>query len=68
MITLAELGSSSDVTWRTSSYSGNGAACVEVGWRRMDLALVRDSKDRAGGALAVDVPAWRAFLTVLARH
>ena len=67
--------------WRTSSYSSNGAACVEVGWRTSsyshgaaacvevapapDGVLVRDSKDRGGPALTVPTTAWRAFLTTV---
>ena len=47
--------------WRVSSYSGGGNNCVEIapaasGWR------VRDTKDRAGGALAVPAESWRVFL------
>jgi len=69
--------------WRTSSYSSNGAACVEVGWRTSsysngaaacvevapapDGVLVRDSKDRDGPALSVPAAAWRAFLTTVTR-
>ncbi len=69
--------------WRTSSYSSNGAACVEVGWRTSsysngaaacvevapapDRVLVRDSKDRDGPALTVPTAAWRAFLTTITR-
>ncbi|MBA0124517.1 DUF397 domain-containing protein [Haloechinothrix sp. YIM 98757] len=68
MITPVEWDSFSDVTWRTSSYSGNGGNCVEVGWRRDAEALVRDSKAPSGGALRVAVPAWRAFLTALDRR
>ncbi|MGH3877414.1 MAG: DUF397 domain-containing protein [Actinophytocola sp.] len=31
------------VSWRVSSYSGQGGSCVEI---RNDLCAVRDSKDR----------------------
>ncbi|MGI9002142.1 MAG: DUF397 domain-containing protein [Pseudonocardia sp.] len=61
------------IVWRTSSYSGSGEACVEVGWRTgsdehdaaTDRVLVRDSKDRTLPALTFSAPAWRAFLTTL---
>nr|WP_092536744.1 DUF397 domain-containing protein [Amycolatopsis arida] len=47
--------------WRTSSYSDSGSQCVEVA-HRADAWLVRDTKDRDGGALAVPAVAWKAFL------
>ena len=52
---------SSAVTWRTSGYSGNnGGDCVEA--RSVPGAvLVRDTKDRDGGALAFAPDAWRRF-------
>jgi hypothetical protein len=52
---------SSAVTWRTSSYSGNnGGNCVEAG-SAPGAVLVRDTKDRDGGALAFTPDAWRRF-------
>ncbi|MGH3802420.1 MAG: DUF397 domain-containing protein [Pseudonocardiaceae bacterium] len=67
------------IVWHTSSYSGNGGNCVQVGWRTSSYSgnggncvqvapapnrvLVRDSKDPDGPALAVPAVAWRAFLT-----
>lgn len=79
--------------WRASSYSGSGSNCVEVGARATSsrsqasgssveaaavvggealasggtadagtVVLVRDSKDRDGGVLALDESAWRAFI------
>lgn len=47
--------------WRKSSYSDNGANCVEVAVGTTDIG-VRDTKDRAGGELAVPAQAWRAAL------
>lgn len=47
--------------WRTSSHSANGANCVEVAVGAADVG-VRDTKDRAGGELAVPAQAWRAAL------
>ncbi|MGH3912688.1 MAG: DUF397 domain-containing protein [Pseudonocardiaceae bacterium] len=71
------------IVWRTSSYSGNGADCVEVGWRSSsysagsgncveiaptpDVVLVRDSKDRDGPALTVFRTAWQAFMSTIPR-
>lgn len=49
------------VVWRTSSYSSNGGDCVEVG-HRTDEVLVRDTKDRLGGALTVSRVPWQALL------
>ena len=54
------------IVWRTSSYSGNGGACVEVA-AAPDGVLVRDSKDLAGPTLAVTTAQWRAFLATVAR-
>ena len=69
------------IVWHTSSYSSNGAACVEVGWRTSsysgtnggcvevapapDAVLVRDSKNRTGPALTIPPTAWQTFLTTL---
>jgi hypothetical protein len=48
-------------TWRKSSYSGgNGGNCVEVGGTG-PAVVVRDTKDRAGAALAFGPDAWRRF-------
>lgn len=52
--------------WRRSSYSdaqGNGD-CVEVSCGAGAVAL-RDSKDPAGGVLAVPVETWRGLLAAL---
>lgn len=48
------------VTWRTSSRS-HGGQCVEVGGVPTGIG-VRDTKDRAGGTLAVSRAAWSTFL------
>ncbi|MGH3901197.1 MAG: DUF397 domain-containing protein [Pseudonocardiaceae bacterium] len=69
------------IVWHTSSYSGEGSACVEVGWRTSSYSgsgsacvevapapagvLVRDSKDADSPVLAVTTTAWRAFLTTV---
>ncbi|MCR6484311.1 DUF397 domain-containing protein [Amycolatopsis sp. OK19-0408] len=46
--------------WRKSSYSGIQTNCVEVALGK--VSRVRDTKDRAGGTLALDAAAWGAFL------
>ena len=54
------------IAWRTSSYSANGDACVEVA-PAPDSVLVRDSKDPAGPTLAVPTAQWQAFLATVTR-
>lgn len=51
------------VLWRKSSRSNGsgGNNCVEVGFAGTAVG-VRDTKDRDGGALAVDVRQWAAFV------
>jgi hypothetical protein len=52
--------------WRTSTRSSsNGGNCVEVADNLPGVVLVRDSKDRDGGALTFPPTAWRAFVTRL---
>jgi hypothetical protein len=51
-------------TWRKSTRSGTNGACVEVGGAARVL-LVRDTKDRDGGALAFTPGAWKAFTASL---
>jgi hypothetical protein len=52
-------------TWRKSSYSGsNGGNCVEVGGSD-PAVVVRDTKDRAGAALAFGPRAWRQFAAAI---
>ena len=52
--------------WRTSSFSGNGGECVEVG-RADNAVAVRDTKDRAGAVLRFTPDAWRSFADQLKR-
>jgi hypothetical protein len=54
------------IVWRTSSYSANGSACVEVAPAPAGV-LVRDSKDPEGPTLAVPTTAWRTFLATVTR-
>lgn len=47
--------------WRTSSFSDNGASCVEV-TPGPSTVRVRDTKDRGGGPVrTLDSAAWTAF-------
>jgi hypothetical protein len=47
--------------WRTSSYSNNGGACVEVAGNLPGIVAVRDSKDRNGPVLVLTPTQWREF-------
>lgn len=47
--------------WRKSARSDNDTGCVEVA-NNSELTLVRDTKDRRGGHLAVPAAAWQAFI------
>jgi len=50
-----------DMTWRTSTYSSNGGGeCVEVAGAA-SVVIVRDTKDRDGGTLALSANAWQIF-------
>lgn len=46
-----------ELNWRTSSYSGTEGNCVEVALTA-DAALVRNTKNRAGGTLRMALDAW----------
>ncbi|GAA4878248.1 DUF397 domain-containing protein [Saccharopolyspora cebuensis] len=50
--------------WRRSSYSDNGANCVEVAFVG-GAVVARDSKDPAGPVLAFPRARWGAFLASL---
>ena len=54
----------SAVTWRKSRASGGSGECVEVA-RRGRSVLVRDSRDRPGGALSLTLAQWRALLATI---
>ena len=54
----------SGACWRKSSRSSDVANCVEIAITAVAVA-VRDSKDPAGGVLAVPSHAWTAFTTAL---
>ncbi len=53
------------LSWRTSSYSGNGNNCVEVAPDGGSV-LVRDTKDRSGPVLTFTAVQWTAFLAEVA--
>lgn len=46
--------------WRKSSYSGDQTNCVEVALG--SVVGVRDTKDRAAGALTLAAGSWSVFL------
>jgi hypothetical protein len=46
--------------WRTSSFTENGANCVEVAMTTG--VLVRDSKAPQGGHLVISASSWATFL------
>lgn len=54
--------SQSELTWRKSSYSGEGANCVEVANLPGGGRAVRDSKDPNGPILRFTSSEWSAFL------
>ncbi|MFB4311847.1 DUF397 domain-containing protein [Actinomadura sp. GTD37] len=49
------------LNWRTSSYTAQGADCVEVA-QLGDRRAVRDSKDPSGPILTFTTSAWAALL------
>ena len=53
----------SSLTWRKSSYSGNGGGnCVEVARNIPGIVAVRDSKDPRGPVLTLGAGVWRGFV------
>ncbi|GAA1080791.1 DUF397 domain-containing protein [Nocardiopsis composta] len=50
-----------NTAWHKSSYSANGANCVEVR-ERVDGADVRDTQHRDAGHLSFSPREWRSFL------
>jgi hypothetical protein len=57
-----EMEAAVDLSWRKSSYSGNGGGtCVEVASRLPGGIAVRDSKDPDGPVLALQPASWRAL-------
>jgi hypothetical protein len=59
----------SRAVWRTSSYTNNGGACVEVADNLPGIVAVRDSKDSDGPMLTFGRTSWRDFIrTAKADH
>lgn len=55
-----------EARWRKSTKSGaNGGACVEVADNLPGVVLVRDTKDREGGALSFSPAAWAGFVSTV---
>jgi len=52
----------SRAVWRKSSYSANGANCVEVATSLPGIVAVRDSKNAPGPKLAVSDRSWSEFV------
>lgn len=52
-----------DVVWRVSSRS-NGTACIEVA-NSATTVLVRDTKNRSRGMLAIPFTAWENFIDTI---
>ena len=55
----------SRAVWRTSSYTNNGGACVEVADNQLGIVAIRDSKDRNGPILLLTAIQWREFIAEL---
>ncbi|MFC7382407.1 DUF397 domain-containing protein [Sphaerisporangium rhizosphaerae] len=52
-----------DLTWRKSTFSGQGENCVEVAALDGGGIAVRDSKQPGGGVLCLPRIGWQAFIT-----
>jgi hypothetical protein len=48
--------------WRTSSHSGNGGECVEVGCAVGGMIMIRDTKNPGGTVCRYNPVAWRGFV------
>ncbi|MCA1221549.1 DUF397 domain-containing protein [Streptomyces sp. 8L] len=59
---ISKCGEFDGVEWHKSTYSGNANNCVERGVLRSGRQAVRDTKDRALGAMVFPGPAWQAFV------
>jgi hypothetical protein len=53
-----------DLKWRTSTRTGTGANCVEVGWHG-GVFYIRDSKNRSGPVLTITHDDWKSFLATI---
>ncbi|MFF7994942.1 DUF397 domain-containing protein [Kitasatospora xanthocidica] len=59
------MDTTSITTWRKSSYSGGGGACIQVANGFSTVTPVRDSKDPSGPALLFSSTAWQSFVTAV---
>jgi hypothetical protein len=57
-----------EVTWRTSSYSTGGNQCVEVTVLPTGEVVVRDSKAPHVGAHVFSRPAWNGFVRTIKKN
>jgi hypothetical protein len=57
-----------ELTWRKSSYSGNGENinCIEVA-KTISALAIRDSKDPQGGVLLIDGASWKILTSRIRR-
>jgi hypothetical protein len=55
----------SRAVWRTSTYTNNGGACVEVADNQPGIVAVRDSRDRGGPVLLLTPGQWRTLTSGL---
>lgn len=53
-----------DMNWRKATHSNGGENCVETA-SGSGVVLVRDTKDRDGGTLAISAGAWERFTASL---
>ena len=56
-----------DASWRKSSYSANGANCVEIARNLPGVVTIRDSKNPDGATLVTSTHAWLAFVAGINR-
>ncbi|GGX62410.1 DUF397 domain-containing protein [Streptomyces hiroshimensis] len=54
--------STTELTWRKSSHSGNGTECVEVSDDLPGVVPVRDSKRKSGPIITFTGAAWTSFV------
>ncbi|MEU1307780.1 DUF397 domain-containing protein [Streptomyces cinnamoneus] len=54
--------STTELTWRKSTHSGNGTDCVEVSDDLPGAVPVRDSKRTAGPNIVFTAAAWSSFI------
>ncbi|WP_326611970.1 DUF397 domain-containing protein [Streptomyces scopuliridis] len=51
--------------WHKSTYSGSDNGCVERGQLRTGRQAVRDTKDRARGAVVFEPVPWQTFVNAV---